>query len=532
MADALLAAGRHGDVLDTLRSLVAAHPLRERFHAQLMLALYRCGRQSEALRAYRHAREVLLDELGLDPGPELQLLERAMLCHDATLAAPIRLVSPAAASALPTPLTSFVGREAELAELHAADRHVSAGDAWSARPAWASPESSSRWRGELASAGEVWYVELAPVTDAMAVPDAVASAVGALADAAADDGTTPRRPDERTIDRLGDRSVVLVLDNCEHVIDAAAHCARTLLDRCRSLTVIATSREPLAVDGERQVALGTLGDGDAVRLFAERARAVQPLFVTNEADDDLLELCRRLDGLPLAIELAAARAKTLPVPEILVRLEHRFELLRSTERHAPARHRALSAALDASYDLLFEDERRIFRTLAVFAGGVTVDAAEEVCGPGALDVLPHSPIVPCWWPTPRATKPASACSSPSASTASSVSASSASSTPPSPPTCSGAPTWPRAVDEAIRGSGQLAGAGPPRRRTRQPAGGACSLVGRRSGAAACDSSAPCSCRGSLGTADRRRDTGPRPVSERRRRPAGTTCSPASSAGSV
>ena len=127
-----------------------------------------------------------------------------------------------------------------------------------------------------------------------------------------------------------------MLDNCEHVIDAAAHCVRTLLERCRSLTVIATSREPLALDGERQVALGTLGDGDAVRLFAERARAVQPLFVANDADDDLLELCRRLDGLPLAIELAAARAKTLPVPEILVRLEHRFELLRSDGAPRPA----------------------------------------------------------------------------------------------------------------------------------------------------------------------------------------------------
>ena len=385
LVDSLLASSRHAEVIESLRSLVAEHPLRERFHAQLMIALYRCGRQSEALRSYRQARGVLLDELGLDPGPELQMLERAVLCHDPALAAPIAL-APASSATLPPSLTSFVGRDVELATLHAAmaaARLVTV----------VGPAGVGKSRlvlevaGELASTREVWYVELAPVTDPMAVPEAVASTVGARVETVADTASASRRQDERTIDRLGDRPAVLVLDNCEHVIDAAASFVRTILAGCRALTIVATSREPLAVDGERQVVLGTLHHDDAMELFAHRARAVQPLFLDGDDEGNLREVCRRLDGLPLALELAAARVKTLPLPEILRRLEHRFELLTTSERHVSPRHRALRAALDGSYDLLFDEEQRLFRTLAVFAGGITVDAAEDVFGPGALDVL-------------------------------------------------------------------------------------------------------------------------------------------------
>lgn len=386
LVETSLAVGRHAEVVKTLRALVAEHPLRERFHAQLVVALYRCGRQSEALRAYGHVREVLAEELGLDPGPELQALERAVLSHDPALAAPVRLSPGVSSVALPMPLTSFVGRHAELAGLLAAidgSRLVTI----------VGPAGVGKTRlvletaAKLATTREVWYVELAPVIDGVAVPEAVASSVGARDDTAADSETTPRRPNERTIGRLRDRGVVLILDNCEHVIDAVASCARTLLAGCPSLTIVATSREPLALDGELQLALDPLGEDDAVRLFTDRARSVQPLFQGGHSSGDLLELCRKLDGLPLAIELAAARAKTLPVPEITRRLEHRFELLKSANRHLSSRHRALSAAIDASYELLFEDERRAFRTLAVFAGGVTVDAAQEVCGPDALDIL-------------------------------------------------------------------------------------------------------------------------------------------------
>jgi predicted ATPase len=195
-----------------------------------------------------------------------------------------------------------------------------------------------------------------------------------------------RPPDVRTIDRLGRRDVIVVIDNCEHVAAAAASCVRTLLVGCPRLTIIATSREPLGVEAERQLNLPSLDDADATRLFAERARAVQPSF-SADADDTVAALCRRLDGLPLAIELAAARTKTLPLPEIAARLDDRFALLRSTSRDGGGRHHGLGATIDWSYELLFDDERRVFRQLAVFAGGATVDAAEVLCGDDALDIL-------------------------------------------------------------------------------------------------------------------------------------------------
>ena len=176
-----------------------------------------------------------------------------------------------------------------------------------------------------------------------------------------------------------------MLDNCEHVAAASAACVRTLLDGCRHLRGVATSRVPLGIDGERQFALRPLDDGDAVTLFVERARAVQPMF-TPGANGELTDLCRHLDRLPLAIELAAARTKTLPVGEIAERLRDRFRLLRRTAEREPGRHSGLEAAIDWSYDLLFEDERRMLRTLAVFAGGATLDAAEHVCGPDALEL--------------------------------------------------------------------------------------------------------------------------------------------------
>jgi predicted ATPase/DNA-binding SARP family transcriptional activator len=384
LVDAELACGHHAAVVNSLAELVEAHPLWERFHAQLIVALFRCGRQSDALRAYAQARQVLAEEVGLEPGPELQALERAVLSHDPALAAPIALASIGHLVPLPVPLTSFVGRTEELATLErafAAARLVTV-----VGPAGA---GKTRLVLELASrvgfSREVWFVDLSPITDPASVDEALASAVGAQDRSPAGAASPPPPPTERAIDRLGDRSVIVILDNCEHVLDAAAEITARLLDGCRGLRIVTTSREPLGLAGEHQLVLGALSDEDAVSLFAARAEAVQPRFSADHGD--VVELCRHLDGLPLAIELAAARTKTLPVPEIAARLHDRFRLLTDSKRPGDSRQRGLRAAIDWSYDLLFEDEQRAFRRLAVFAGGVTTDAAEAVCGDDALDIV-------------------------------------------------------------------------------------------------------------------------------------------------
>jgi predicted ATPase/DNA-binding SARP family transcriptional activator len=418
--EAELARGRHGGVVDALATLVVEHPLHERFHAQRITALYRCGRQADALRAYQQAREVLADELGIDPGPELQALERAVLAQDPSLdpAASVPLTRASAHRAPPSPLpvalTSFVGRASDRAALEAAvagSRLVTLVGTGGVGKTRLVVEVA---RG-LAERREVCFVELAPVTTAVAVPEAIASAVGARDDTPAGPLDAPRGPEARAVECLRQRAVVVVvLDNCEHVIEAAADCAATLLTSCPDLTIVATSREPLGIPGEVQVALEPLSEADAVQLFADRAAAVRPQFDPGEEGGgeraELAELCRRLDGLPLAIELAAARTKTLPVPTIVARLDRRFDLLRSANRPGgdggggggepsgrggrsgrsgatAARHTGLGAAIDGSYEMLFDGEQHAFRSLAVFAGGFSVQAAEHVCGPDALDLV-------------------------------------------------------------------------------------------------------------------------------------------------
>ena len=194
-------------------------------------------------------------------------------------------------------------------------------------------------------------------------------------------------PEARTARRIGERPVVVVLDNCEHVADAAAGSASALLSTCPNLTIVATSREPLDLDGEAQLTLQPLAPADAAALFADRARTVQPRFGSADELAGLEDLCRRLDGLPLAIELAAARAKVLPLAQMAEMLDDRFTLLRAHRRHGDGRHAGLRAAIDSSYELLFDDERRLFRALAPFAGGVTLETATAVFGPDALDLV-------------------------------------------------------------------------------------------------------------------------------------------------
>jgi predicted ATPase len=237
----------------------------------------------------------------------------------------------------------------------------------------------------VATDWEVRFVDLAVVADSTRVDELVAEAVGAP-DRAPSGGQRVRvTPKERAVERIADRAVIMVVDTCEHVLSAVVRIVEQLLSACPRLRIVATSREALGIDGEHQVALGSLIDDDAVALFTARACAVQPGLTADAAV--LVELCRRLDGLPLAIELAAARTKSLPPSEITARLVDRFGLLVASSAGGTDRPRTLRAAIDWSYDLLFEHEQRAFRHLAVFAGGFTTAAAEAVCGADALDVV-------------------------------------------------------------------------------------------------------------------------------------------------
>ena len=295
--DAELASGHHAEVVGQLTGLVREHPLWERFHAQLIVALYRCGRQSDALRAYRNARTVLAEEVGLEPGPELQALERAVLAHDPSLAAPVTLASISSQAGLPTSLTSFVGRIGEIGALEDAMARAQLVTV-------VGPAGAGKTRLALEVAGrivdrEVRLVELASIVDPTTVDETVAAAVGAPDRSPARAGTVPRDPLVRAVERLGNRRVVIILDNCEHVLDSAANVVGRLLAGCPGVRIVTTSREPLGLNGEHQVAIGPLTDDDGATLFAERARAVQPGFDGDRAE--VVELCRHLDGLPLAI---------------------------------------------------------------------------------------------------------------------------------------------------------------------------------------------------------------------------------------
>jgi len=367
--------GRHHEVVGELQAAVAEHPLREGLRAALMLALYRSGRQADALAAYQDARRRLGDELGLDPGPELRELEAAILRQDATLnPAPVPATAgaapdiiAAAPARVPVALTTFVGREdavRDVTALLAAHRLVTITGPGGA--------GKTRLALELAARHErrdgTWFVDLAVVTDPGDVAAAVGRALGV-------EGTG-------LAEYLAGKQPLIVLDNCEHVLDAVASLAGSLLVAA-PVRMLATSREPLNIAGEMQWPLPPLALDDAVRLFADRAVAVQPAFAG--ADETVADICRRLDGMPLAIELAAARVKAFTVPDIAARLDDRFRLLTSGARTALPRHQTLRALVDWSYDLLFEDQRTLFEQLAVFPGGFALDAAEAMAEHARLD---------------------------------------------------------------------------------------------------------------------------------------------------
>ena len=377
--DADLALGQDSALVGELERLVTAHPLREHLRAQLMLALARSGRQADALRAYQSARSTLADELGLEPSKELRDLETAILQQDPAVVrrdpAPERRDRR---TNLRIPLTSMVGRSRDLAALHAlvADHRivtlVGTGGVGKSRLA---TEAAREWldSGDL----DVWIVELSDVADPEEVMPAIMTALDVPR------ATSARADMQRLIDFLNAGDAVVVLDNCEHLIETVARVAQDLLESCAALKIWSTSREGLAIPGEVLWPVAPLPRDDAITLFVERAGAANPSAQldrnTADARVPLDDICARLDGLPLAIELAAARLRSMPITELATGLENRFRFLSRGLRTARPRQQTLRAVVDWSYNLLFDDERRVFERLSVFGGVCTMAAARVVC---------------------------------------------------------------------------------------------------------------------------------------------------------
>ncbi|MDF5759376.1 BTAD domain-containing putative transcriptional regulator, partial [Spongiactinospora sp. TRM90649] len=411
LAEARLALGEHAALAGDLLAPLAEHPLRERLRAAHLRALYGAGRQSEALGAYEEFRRLLADELGLDPGPALTALHRAMLAQDPSLT-PAEPAAPAGAAPaghgartnLPAALSDLIGRDDALEQVRdrlAAGRLVTLTGSGGVGKTTLALAVGRHLTGEYADG--VWLVELAGFDRLAFAPGfgghtgpsgALAEVImSALAVQDAADGP-PAGPAHRLAAALRRRRALLVLDNCEHVVEEVAELAELLLKTAPGLRILATSREPLAVPGEvawnvpplSAPAAGTPGDPaelrgfGAVRLFTARASAAAKDFALDAATAPAVAtLCRRLDGIPLALELAAARVRVLGVDELVARLDDRFRLLASGHRGAPPRQRTLTAMIDWSWELLTGPERLALRRLAVHAGGCTLRAAEAVC---------------------------------------------------------------------------------------------------------------------------------------------------------
>ncbi|MEU8385196.1 BTAD domain-containing putative transcriptional regulator, partial [Streptosporangium sp. NPDC048865] len=372
--EADLRRGEHRAAVPELQELTTRHPLRERLRSLLMRALRAGGRQAEALLVFEETRRLLADELGADPSAELAAVHRELL----------RGERPYEPPAPPAQLTSFVGRDEDLAEvtrLLGTARLVTL----------LGPGGAGKTRLSVEVAGglpDVCFVELAALRDGRQLPQTLLGALG-LRESGLLTAAEESEPVSRLLAALADRPLLLVLDNCEHVVEAAAELAARLLAGCPELRVLATSREPLGITGENLWPVRPLGPSPAARLFADRAAAVRPGFAPDEAGAEIVRrICRELDGLPLAIELAAARVRTYELPELATRLDDRFRLLSRGSRTADERHRTLRAVVAWSWDLLSGAEQVMARRLTVFSGGATAGTAARVCGvPDAEDVL-------------------------------------------------------------------------------------------------------------------------------------------------
>jgi predicted ATPase/DNA-binding SARP family transcriptional activator len=384
LVDRRLEAGRHRDLIGNLETMVAADPFRERLWAQLMIAYYRSGRQSDALAAYQRLRRALEEGLGLDPSPELRDLEERILLHDPSLAPPPEPV----ASNLPRHLSSFVGRNNEISELSdlLSDHRLVTlvGTAGSGKTRLAT-ETAGAILDRFTEDG-VWFVDLSPTRSPDQVVDAVAAPLGVGRLGTQDTETL-------LVDYLSSRHLLLIMDNCEHVLAKVAEVTQRLLERSPRLIVLATSRERLGIPGEVVVDVTPLPypgedeaatlDFDAVQLFVDRVRAVTGEEDPGEALGLVGEIVRRLDGIPLALELAAARTRGLGLVGLRENLNERFSLLSSAS--GTDRHQTLQAAIDWSYLHLDPPEQILFARLSVFRGGFDLKAAVEVCGDTPLE---------------------------------------------------------------------------------------------------------------------------------------------------
>lgn len=420
-AEARLEAGDHTLLAGELADLVALHPLRERLRAVQMRALYAAGRQSEALASYEDLRARLVGELGVDPSPELAALHEAVLRQEPGLSAgayaaatatppapaqasastPASAPAPAPApvpSNLPVPLTPLVGRRQALADLSRllADARLvtltGPGGVGKTRlaVAAAAAERDAARPGELADG--TWLVEFSGIRAGTPadLAQVVAATLGIRDDAPSSlpgtgTGAATHSVPHRLAAALRDRRTLLVLDNCEHVVDAAAELAELLLRTAPGLRVLATGQETLGLAGEAMFLVEPLPPADAVRMFMERAAAATPGFPRDpDAPDEperraVAEICRRLDGIPLALELAATRVRALGVRELAGRLNDRFRVLTFGQRGAPARQQTLRAVIDWSWELLSAPERIVLRRLAAHSDGCDLAAAEAVC---------------------------------------------------------------------------------------------------------------------------------------------------------
>ena len=390
--------GHHDRLIGELRSLTQADPFRERVWGMLMVALYRSGRQSEALRAYQDAREHLGEMVGIEPGPELRDLEEKILLQDTSIAP----VSPRASRThnLPEFWTTFIGRVDELnAITKLFDRArlvtlVGPGGVGKTRMA---VEAARRL---IADGGDARFVDLTQIERSEDVVPAVGVALGLLE--SSHDAVPQSGLDIEALvtSYTASREPLIVLDNCEQVIDEAARIAGLVLDAGPGVRVLATSREELRVAGEQAWEAPSLTlfgfegpDGgvdllgsDAVRLFADRASAASTTFeLTADNIDQVATVCHRLEGMALAIELAAAQVRVFGLPEILERLDRQLALLAGGPRSADARHQSLRAAIEWSYRLLTQDEQRVLNGLAVFAGTFDVAAVEELFADAPVD---------------------------------------------------------------------------------------------------------------------------------------------------